>query len=375
MAEISYILGTNGIWTDHLTTLDPYPINNDGNDDFPATIMDAPAEYTYSSVLFADNYWQDLGAGAYFGDPDGEPVYGAYVRQLTDLSGGYGLDGDHENVHLWYHGTVDLVTPANDTEATITGTERANWWVPYEEEGVVAGFYYSRIGGGNRTNTQQPAGAGSYAIVDGYNQQLNFGAGNSANRTMLSANNGTWPNLIKFDVVGTNIVIAGQSIATKLFYQYGGPSNSVTAQFFFDSDLNPYNTNGSSVVEISLPNTGTNSVYYDNVNLTTTNVPPGVYAIYGRISDGTHTRYLYTPELVEIVSVQAPVLGLGKINSGQFVIGVNGVPSQTIVLQASTDLRVWTALATNTLASEKWNFTNNVSQSIVEQFYRAILVP
>ena len=99
MSEVSRLLGTNGVWVDHLTTLDPYPLNNDGNFDFPATVTDAPVR-TYATVLFADNYWQNLGAGYLLGDPDGEPVSGAYVRGLSSLSGGY--DNDHENVHLWY---------------------------------------------------------------------------------------------------------------------------------------------------------------------------------------------------------------------------------------------------------------------------------
>jgi len=381
MSQISQLLGTDGIWVDHLTTLDPYPLNNDGNVD-PALYVDASADRTYVNVLFADNYWQDLGIGVYLGDPDGEPVAGAYVRQLENLSAGYwnvsALDApDHSNVHLWYQGTIDLDTPASDMQATITSTERADWWVSSEEEGTNAGFEYSLIGGGDRMSTDRPLGLPSDpAIVDGYNQWWDFGAGHSANRTLLPANNGTWPNIIKFDVMGTNIVTTGQMISTKFYYQYGGASNSLTAQFYFDGDLNPYNTNSTFVTQIPLPNTGIASVHYDGVNLATTNVPPGVYAIYGRISDGVHTRYLYAPELVEIVSSQQPpALGIGKVNGTQFVIVVNGGFGQTIVLQSSTNLQSWMPLTTNTLTTDSWNYTNNTPQSVSKQFYRAMLLP
>jgi hypothetical protein len=283
---------------------------------------------------------------------------------------------DHSNVHLWYHGTVDLATPASDTGATITSTERANWWVDFEQKGTNAGFEYSLIGGGNRMSTNEPLGAGYPAIVDGYNQRWDFGAGTSANRTALPSNNGTWPNLIQFNVVETNIVAAGQTIAAKFYYQYAGASNSVTAQFYFDNDFNPYNTNSTFITEISLPNTGINSVDYNTVNLTTTNVPPGVYAIYGRISDGTHTRYLYAPELVEIVPSPAPpVLENIKLIGAQFVISVSGLSGQTIVLQSSSDLHNWLSLATNTLTSDSWNYTNNAPPNVSGQFYRAWLLP
>jgi len=128
MSEVSRLLGTNGIWVDRLTTLDPHPFNNDGNNDSPlTTVTDAPV-HTYSNVLFHDNYWQNSGDGAFV--PNGEPIAGAYVRKLYHLAGGYppaffdflNLYEYHSNVHLWYYGSIDPNVPTsyNDDGTMIT---------------------------------------------------------------------------------------------------------------------------------------------------------------------------------------------------------------------------------------------------------------
>jgi len=379
MNEISRLLGTNGVWVDHLTTLDPHPLNNDGNFDlfYPT---DASASNTYANVLFRDNYWQDFPGG--FFDFNGEPVSGGFNRHLVDLSEGYNnttsIAPMHSNVHLWYHGTINWYTPTtyddNGDTATIDATMRTNWWVPSEDYGIVAGFYYSRIGGGDRLSTNHPVGPGYPAISDGFNQWWDFGAGVAHNRSALSSNSGQWPNIIKLDVVGPNVVTAGELVSTKFFYQAAGTSSNIVCEIHLDAGFNPYGGKSVIIRKFPLINSSSNSVFIANSSISTSNATPGTYAVYTKISNGTHTRYLYAPELVQVLPAQQPpILDLMALNETRFGIGINAAVGQTIVLQSSTDLQSWMPIATNTLATGRWVYTNNPPVNQTRQFYRAIL--
>jgi hypothetical protein len=384
MSEISRLLGTNGIWVDHLTTLDPHPLNNDGFNDFIVPVVDATAKNTYANVLYADNYWQDLGNG--LTDPTGEAVAGAYVRQLTSLRGGYTNSNTflndvyeyHSNVHLWYHGTIDRTVPLNYSDdgqlVGIDANMRTNWWVAYEEFGTNAGFLYSLIGGGNRLSFDHPLGIGQPAIIDGFNQWWDLGAGVSSNRTTLASNNGGWPNLIRLDRTATNAVVRGQNMALKFYYQWAMPATSnATLSFYLDGDFNPLNTNDQLVTQMNVPGNGAASVSTGTYNIPL-NVAPGTYAVYAKISGGGRSRYLYAPELVTVVAAPpAPVLDISAVGGGLLAIGVNGMAGETIILQGSTNFQNWPPLATNTLTSNRWVYTN--SPSAAAQYFRAVVGP
>lgn len=371
LCEVSRLLGTNGLWVDHLTTLDPHPLNDP---EFPLDVflysaVDAPAN-TYVNVLFHDNYWQNLSSLV-----RGKAVAGAYVRRLTNLDGAN--SSAHSDVHLWYHGTINTNTPTSDTEATIQAAQRSAWWTAYEMQGARAGFIYSRMGGADRTSTDQPEGGGFPMIRDGYNQWWDLGAGVANNRTTLPGNNGAWPNVMKLNRQTANAVAVGQALPVLFYYQWAQPETSVaTVRVLLDPDGNPLNANEIWLQDIAAPGTGAGfiNIRSTNLTLTATNLAPGNYAVLATISGGGKTRHLYAPDRVEVIAPAAPpTLDLVKLNATQDRIGVNGAAGQTVVLESSTNLVAWTALATNTLTTSRWDYTNNVPGTAAARYYRGVL--
>jgi hypothetical protein len=356
-------LGAQGVWVDHVSTLDPHPVSGFGD----------PSMKNYSNILFADNYWQDMGDN--FIVPNGQAIGGAYNRHMTNLSGGY--SSSHSDAHLWYHGTIDLRTPILVDTASITANERQAWWTPFEQAGTNTGFLYSLIGGGDRLSTAEPSGTGNGRINDGFNKVWDIGAGIAPNRNTLPLNNGAWPNLLRLTVSGTNRFVAGDPIPLTFYYQYGSNTSvSATVRFFLDPDTNPFNSNALSIDQINVAGTGTNSVGFLSRTMppNASMVAPGSYFVYATIGDGARGRYLYAPQkIVLLPGTQPPLLLAEGVQGGIFHCTVAGLSGQTIVIQGSTNLSQWISLQTNKLVGTTWDFQDSESTGFPRRFYRAVL--
>ncbi len=362
ITEMARVLGAQGLWVDHVSTLDPHPVSAFGD----------PTMKNYANIFFADNQWQNLGDGLFV--PNGQSISGAYNRQLTSLNGGY--SSSHSDAHLWYHGTIDLRTPASDTSATITSTERANWWVPSEAAGTNCGFLYSLIGGGDRLSSFNPVGTGP--VSSGVNKMWDFGAGLAANRTALTMNNGLWPNLIRLNLTGPTNLAPGDPIPLLFYHQYGSnTATSANLRFFLDPDSNPYNKNEMEILQTTVAGTGVTNVFPNNLTLNPgpALMPAGTFFVSARISDGVRTRYLYAPQKLTISTSQAaPYLTFATPLGGAFRGTVHGVAGQTFVLQGSTNLINWTPLWTNTFTGTAANFADFFATNSNRGFYRAQLI-
>jgi len=368
ITEMARILGSHGIWVDQVTTLDPHPVPEYGD----------PAITNYANVLYADNYWQSLGGGI-FGSPapTGTPIPGAFNRQLTSLNNGYALA--HSDVHLWYHGTIDWATPTSDSTAMITAAMRASWWSAIESRGTNAGYLYSRIAGGNRLSSQEPAGAGKGRISDGLNRIWDFGAGLAANRTGLPIKQDFWPNIPLLTLSATNPIAIGDPISVVCCLQ---GSNDATANttigFFLDRDANPYDGNEIQLMERTIEGAGqTNLVRMAfNPSAEPAVTPIGNYWLGARVSDGNHARFAYAQVRLSFTPARKrPSLQAARLQEGRFGFTISASPGQKIAVDISSNLSQWVPVQTNILSSAVWDFFDSSGPALPGRAYRARVLP
>lgn len=358
VTEISRLLGERGVWVDQVTALDPVPVGLYGD----------AAVRSWENVLFAESYWQDIGG---FLVPTGQPIVGAYNRQLTNLSGGG--SSPHSDAHLWYHGTIDLQTPATDTQDTITSSERNAWWTPAEGQGSTAGFHYSRIGGGDRTSSLQPTG--SSAIRDGLNQLWDFGAGISSNRQLLSSKSDVWPNIIVAGNGGPSSLMVGEDLDLSISYQDGASAVDPVLTVSLDPDRNPWNGNETSLLTTPIPAAGAFNVLEAAGAISTVAAAPGSYAVMMSLSQGGKVRHFHLREGVELTAAPIPLMiveGSAGFVDGKFGFEVSGQPGSEVTVEVSDDLIQWDPLETQVLGTGSWAFSDPTSSTEGRRFYRVV---
>lgn len=148
-------LAAAGVAVDHVTTLDPHPV--DGTLDYPTDLADwgDRAPVTWSNVAFADNYWRADGGGTLrAADFDGMSIVSDVNLFLGDsIESGFDPDPvfEHFEVHAWYHGTIDLAANDDGAGTDIDNELFTGWWgssgVPNRN---ATGFYHSSIVQGTR---------------------------------------------------------------------------------------------------------------------------------------------------------------------------------------------------------------------------------
>ncbi len=280
VAEISKRLGQRGLVVDHLTLLDPHPLNNDGFVDAllpPAGwfIVDGTAAHgVYENVLFADALYQTLFM------PVGAIPSGAFIRGLNDwVSNDRGYLIPHFDVHLWYHGTLDVSLPiTSDGEQTLTEGTRLRWYAPIEQGGRHAGYQYSLRAGGDRREVFEPVDRMSGFPQQGLNQSWGgvLGIPSGSNRAPLTGLlPEVRPNILEFHLTGLPIqnmasspsdfpygapleeaVVSSDSrpLSARLVYRLEGADPAVLT---VSADLDGNTLNGTvETIQFSVPPTG-----------------------------------------------------------------------------------------------------------------------
>ena len=270
MATVARILGENGIWIDHLTTLDPHPLDCPGSncDDAPAVV--------YTNVVFADNYWQTNSAGD---DPNGRSIPGTYEGKLVGIVNHSFFTLAHSQIHTYYHGTIDTIAAIVD-EVTVQNSWYDTSLQPPRPARNATGFYFSRLNGGTLNGGTRVNAASGLRIAGAHREPLNVSA----------TDPNLWDNIEIVDFVNALTVTQGDTFEVHVYYE--DLNRDATIEFGLDADANPYNGTYQTLATVETSSRSPTEKYLPKV-LDSASVAPNTYYPYAKISNGIHSRYYY----------------------------------------------------------------------------------
>ena len=295
-------LGNAGVWVDQLTFLDPHPLKP-GFPEFGSDYGGVTGLEATENIGFADEYRQTLWY------PTGDKVNGAYDRILNKnindpsffKSRGYGdgIQFDHSDTHLWYHGTIDAIGDWDDGNIHMANRKRSVWFDDGEGGGTTAGYYYSRVGGGDRASTAGP-GKSNNMIRDGLHAVL--GGSRSEQKTINWSSNTNWSNLLSVGVDSGYTQQIGRKISFN--YKYSDWDSGTTVRIRLDNDMNPYNGFDQEVgssIDATRTFDESNHVRDGVIKWNTSGQKADTVFVFAQITDDAgHTRYLYAPDQLQL---------------------------------------------------------------------------
>lgn len=285
MASLAANLGQRGIYTDHLTTLDPYNV----------ALFGDSAPTVASTVVFADNIWQDSAF------PSGKSLPGAFNQHLGLLGT---TSNNHSMMHTYYYGTIDTAATG---DGDCTGCINPVWYTQDIDLHARAqsGFWYSRISGGDRAGSQSAAGLlsslGGTAVIG------------SGGRQAVTVTQPAWPNV--FDVQTDSLSITpSQPNFTEFDYQASGAS--VQVKVFAADDHN--SSHGGILLgatTLALASAPTHAMVVWNTTPPARSQPYAIYLAVTDLGAGGQTRYAFDAGALTVVAPPCPA----DLNGDTFV--------------------------------------------------------
>lgn len=205
------------------------------------------------------------------------------------------------------------------------------------------------------------------------------GGWNLAITTLETAN--TTADLRLVSTVSTNLVFSSQSLTYEIqVFNLGQTATNVVLTNVFDSSVQVSNISTTSGTYTNL---GASQVFQlGNLNsgqqaLISMTVTPGTIGFTTMRASAVTTSpealltNNATTNVVEVQAVTMSALG-GMSGSGQFSISLSGRNGTTYVIQSSTNLVDWIPVATNTVVSGSFEFTDSEASTSTLKFYRAV---
>ncbi len=293
VTELAKDLGQHGVWVDQVTTLDPVALAGEN------------ALSASANVAFFDNYYETSDSSisslrSVLGE--NATVTGALNKQLADLPGGYGgMAGDHNDVHLWYQGTIDTtVQTVNDTSGGIFDAVNDGWYGGSNPSRTTSGYNLSRVAGYEHTLSSSFK---SYK------------------------NEGIWANIGYLDLSATTVSQEG-TFSIDCYYDVP-QGKSAAISFYLDDNENPYDAPVECLGAYS--NRTTSVVTKGSFNdLALAGAALGTYNVYAKIECNGYVRYFYATDKLTVAKTDRTV----KIDDVSIAEG-NGTTSMTFTVTMS----------------------------------------